>query len=109
YDDGELKFASRIRFLLAHFGVQNADLVNSGFAGMQPLINSGAIKLQAQPSVAVPATFAASDVEEPIAMVYAVDVVAVLNDPAVKLLDVRTPAEFHGTDLIPPDTRGGHI
>jgi len=28
YDDGELKFAARIRFLLAHFGVVDANLVN---------------------------------------------------------------------------------
>jgi thiosulfate/3-mercaptopyruvate sulfurtransferase len=27
----------------------------------------------------------------------------------VLLVDVRTPAEYHGTDLLPPVTRGGHI
>lgn len=111
YDDGELKFASRVRFLLAHFGVADANLVNGGFAAMQPLIASGALKEQSKPSVPVPRTYVAHEEQEPIQMVFRDDVAAeALSDPpTAKLVDVRTPDEFDGKDVIPPDTRGRHI
>ncbi len=111
YDDGELKFASRIRFLLAHFGVTNASLVNGGFAAMRPLIASGALKEQSHPSTPTPVSFTAHEVQDPIPMVFRDEVAAAaLSDPpAVKLVDVRTPGEFDGTVILPPDTRGGHI
>ena len=111
YDDGELKFASRIRFLLAHFGVTDANLINGGFAAMQPLIASGALKLRSHPSVPIPRTFTAHKVQNPIPIVFRHDVAAAAlsKPPTAKLVDVRTPGEFDGTILIPPDTRGGHI
>jgi thiosulfate/3-mercaptopyruvate sulfurtransferase len=111
YDDGELKFASRIRFLLAHFGVNDASLVNGGFAAMQPLIASRALKLQSQPSVPILRAFTAHEIQNPIPMVFRNDVAAAAfsNPPTAILIDVRTPGEFDGTVLIPPDTRGGHI
>jgi thiosulfate/3-mercaptopyruvate sulfurtransferase len=111
YDDGELKFASRIRFLLAHFGVADANLVNGGFAAMQPLIASGALHEQSNPSIPVARTYVAHELQEPIEMVFRDDVAAeALSDPpTAKLVDVRTPDEFDGKDVVPPDTRGGHI
>ena len=111
YDDGELKFASRVRFLLAHFGVTDASLVNGGFAAMQPLIASGALQEQSRPSVPIPRVYTAHEVQEPIPMVFRDDVAAAAlsNPPTAKLVDVRTPGEFDGTVLISPDTRGGHI
>jgi thiosulfate/3-mercaptopyruvate sulfurtransferase len=111
YDDGELKFASRIRFLLAHFGVPDPILVNGGFAAMQPLITSGALQEQSQPSTPTVRTFVAHEVQNPIPMVFQdeVAVAALSNPPTATLIDVRTPGEFDGTILIPPDTRGGHI
>ena len=109
YDDGELKFAS-LRFLLAHFGVTDANLINGGFAAMQPLIASGALKLRSHPSVPIPRTFTAHKVQNPIPIVFRHDVAAAAlsKPPTAKLVDVRTPGEFDGTILIPPDTRGGH-
>ena len=35
YDDGEIKFASRVRFLLDYFGVRRALLLNGGFNALQ--------------------------------------------------------------------------
>src|SRR5579875_2436685 len=107
YDDGELKFAARVRLLLAHFGVTNANLINGGFAGMQPLISSGQLQLQAGPTPPVPVSYTAFGDQEPIPMVFQQDVAAALGDPALQLIDVRTPAEFDGQLLIPPVTRGG--
>jgi thiosulfate/3-mercaptopyruvate sulfurtransferase len=111
YDDGELKYASRIRFLLAHFGVTDANLVNGGFAAMLPLIASGALHQQSHPSPPVPLSFTARELQDPIPMVFRSDVAAAAlsNPPTATLVDVRTPGEFNGTVLIPPDTRGGHI
>jgi thiosulfate/3-mercaptopyruvate sulfurtransferase len=111
YDDGELKFASRIRFLLAHYGIADASLVNGGFAGMQPLIASGFLHEQNQPSIPTPDLYIAHELQRPIPMVFRDDVAAdALSDPPTgTLLDVRTPGEFDGTVLIAPDTRGGHI
>jgi thiosulfate/3-mercaptopyruvate sulfurtransferase len=111
YDDGELKFASRVRFLLAHFGVADANLVNGGFAAMAPLIASGALKEHSEAAPPVPVSYTAHEVQEPIQMVFRSDVAAAaLSDPpTARLIDVRTPAEFDGTLLIPPDTRAGHI
>jgi thiosulfate/3-mercaptopyruvate sulfurtransferase len=111
YDDGGLKFASRVRFLLAHFGVTDASLVNGGFAAMQPLIASGALHEQRRPSVPIPRIFTAHEEQEPIPMLFRDDVAAAAlsNPPTAKLVDVRTPGEFDGTVLTPPDKRRGHI
>ncbi|MGH7984695.1 MAG: sulfurtransferase [Candidatus Binataceae bacterium] len=111
YDDGELKFAARIRFLLAHFGAVNASLVNGGFAAMQPLIAAGKLQLHSEPVVPTPVTFIARDTEQPIPMLFRDDVAAaaLADPPTATLIDVRTPGEFDGSVLIPPDTRGGHI
>ncbi|HEX4211319.1 MAG TPA: rhodanese-like domain-containing protein [Candidatus Binataceae bacterium] len=110
YDDGELKFAARIRFLLAHYGV-DASLVNGGFAAMQPLIAAGLLHAQDQPSPPVPRAYTAHEAQQPIPMMFRDDVAAAaLSSPlTAALLDVRTAGEFDGTVLIAPDTRGGHI
>jgi len=78
---------------------------------MQPRIKSGVLQVQSTPSVPTPVTYAAHEEQEPIPMVFRDDVAAqALSDPpTAKLVDVRTPGEFDGTVLIPPDTRGGHI
>jgi thiosulfate/3-mercaptopyruvate sulfurtransferase len=86
-------------------------LVNGGFAAMQPLIDSGVLHEQYEPSTPTPRLYKAHEVQRPIPMVFRDDVAAAVlsNPPTATLLDVRTPGEFDGTDLISPDTRGGHI
>ncbi len=108
YDDGELKFASRVRFLLDYFGVRRAFLLNGGFNALQPLIASGKLVVTS-PEPITPATFAAQVRDSPIHLVDQQYVVSVLDDPRVTLIDVRTPAEFTGCLLLPGITRGGHI
>jgi thiosulfate/3-mercaptopyruvate sulfurtransferase len=108
YDDGEFKFASRVRFLLDHFGVRRAFLLNGGFNALQPLIASGKLRVTT-PGPITPATFDAQVQDQPIHLVDQQDVLAVLGDPSVTLLDARTPAEFAGCLLLPGITRGGHI
>ncbi len=108
YDDGEMKFASRVRFLLFYFGVRNTLIVNGGFAALQPLIAAHQLSLT-PPGSPVAAGFAVSVQDAPIRLVQRPDVAAVLGNPAVTLLDVRTRAEFDGCLLLPGIKRGGHI
>ena len=108
YDDGELKFASRVRFLLDYFGVRRAFLVNGGFNALQPLIASGKLTVTT-PGPITPATFAVAVQDRPIHLVDQQLVSSVLGDPAVTLLDVRTSAEYDGCLLLPGIKRGGHI
>lgn len=108
YDDGEIKFASRVRFLLDYFGVHRTFIVNGGYNAMKPLIADGRLR-QTPPGVAMPVTFDVGVQNNPIHLVNREDVFAVLNDPAVTLVDVRTVGEFDGCVLLAGITRGGHI
>ena len=109
YDDGELKFASRVRFLLDYFGVRRAFLVNGGFNALQPLIAERRIAHDhARPHHCPPPSMREVQ-DSPIHLVDQQDVLSVLGDPSVTLLDVRTPAEFAGCLLLPGIKRGGHI
>jgi thiosulfate/3-mercaptopyruvate sulfurtransferase len=108
YDDGELKFASRVRFLMAYFGVTQSYIVNGGYNALLPLIQQGLLTMTS-PAVPTPAAFTVNILDSPIHLVFEQDVAAVLDDPAVALVDVRTPAEFDGCLLLPGITRGGHI
>jgi thiosulfate/3-mercaptopyruvate sulfurtransferase len=109
YDDGELKFGSRIRYLLAHFGVGRALLVEGGWPALDTLAAQGKLTTQPAATAPVPAEFTAHVVEEPVPMVWADTVAASIHKPSTVLLDVRAAAEFDGTVLLPPVTRGGHI
>ncbi|MGH7813116.1 MAG: sulfurtransferase [Candidatus Binataceae bacterium] len=108
YDDGELKFASRVRFLLNYFGVRRTLLVNGGFNAMARSISDGRLTLTS-PGTPSTATFDVSIKDQPIHLVDQATVLGVLGNPAVSLADVRTPAEFAGCLLLPGIDRGGHI
>ncbi len=105
YDDGELKFASRVRYLLGHFGVLEALLVNGGWQALAAL----KLKTQSGPSAPVPASFAAHIIEPPIPAATRAQVQHEYRGSDVTLIDVRTPAEYNGTDAFPGITRPGHI
>ena len=108
YDDGELKFASRVRFLLDHFGLRRAFLLDGGFKALQPLIANGQLS-ETPPGVPTLAAFDVKVQDRPIHLVDRQTVASVVGDPSVILLDVRTPAEFAGCFLLPNIKRGGHI
>jgi thiosulfate/3-mercaptopyruvate sulfurtransferase len=109
YDDGELIFASRIRFLLYHFGVHKTLLVNGGWPALRHLVVAGKLSEQATSSTPVNSSFTVKVTNQPIPMIGRSEVAATLHHPGVLLVDVRTPAEYDGTQLLPPVTRGGHI
>lgn len=103
YDDGEMKFGARVRFLLGYCGVTQALLVNGGAPGL-----AGLLPVQAgNPTVS---SFQAIATPQPIALVFQQQVLQAIGKGAnTKLIDVRTPAEFNGQLLLPGDARPGHI
>jgi thiosulfate/3-mercaptopyruvate sulfurtransferase len=108
YDNGDLKFASRVRYLLAHFGM-TATLVNGGWAALDALVQKGELTAQPGPSPAVYAVCKTKITEPPIPAAPRAEVRAHLGDAKVTLVDVRAPAEYAGTDVFPGITRPGHI
>ncbi|HVN63970.1 MAG TPA: rhodanese-like domain-containing protein [Candidatus Binataceae bacterium] len=108
YDDGEMKFGSRARFLLNYFGVRKTFLVNGGYNAMAPLIVDRRLTITS-PGVPVAAVFNVSVKDQPIHLVDRSTVELSLGNRAINLLDVRTPPEFTGCLLLPGIDRGGHI
>lgn len=101
YDDGEMKFAARVHFLLEYFGGPPAYLVNGGSSALARLFPPDA-------GSATPSLFEASPGHGPIALVFQDQVFDILGT-SVKIFDVRTPAEYDGQLLLPGDARPGHI
>lgn len=101
YDDGEMKFAARVHFLLQHFGAPPSFLVNGGAPALAPLVPGGGGNPRSS-------TFQARVRDTPVQLVFQQQVLAALNT-GVKIVDVRTPAEFAGQLLLPGDARPGHI
>ncbi|MBT9583471.1 hypothetical protein IV102_08975 [bacterium] len=101
YDDGEMKFAARVRFLLGYCGAAPTWMVNGGSNALQPQLPAGG-------GIATPSGFQARPTNTPIALVFQSEVAAALKGTA-KIVDVRTPAEFTGQFLLPGDARPGHI
>lgn len=109
YDNGDLKFASRVRYLLNHYGVDRAALVNGGWPALEALVHAGKLKGQAGPSPAVFVHAAARATEPPIPLAARRQVFQSLHASNVTLIDVRSPAEYDGTDPFPGIDRPGHI
>jgi thiosulfate/3-mercaptopyruvate sulfurtransferase len=109
YDDGELKFASRVRFLLGHYGVGDASLLNGGYDGLEPLIQAGRLARATAPVVPAPRAFQVHVAQTPIRLVFRDEVAAALGDPGIAIVDVRPPAEYDGRVRLPGDERSGHI
>lgn len=101
YDDGEMKFAARVRFLLGYCGAAPTWLVNGGSPALLSQLPAGG-------GIAIPSGFQARATNTPIALVFQGEVAAALKGTA-KIVDVRTPAEFTGQLLLPGDARPGHI
>lgn len=108
YDDGEMKFASRVRFLFYYFGVRRTFIVNGGYNAMKALIADGRLQ-ETTPVVPVTTAFSVKVQNNPIRLVNRDDVLGVLDDPSLTLVDFRTVGEYDGCVLLKDITRGGHI
>ena len=104
YDNGDLKFASRVRYLFGHYGVE-ATLVNGGWPGLK----MQGLPLQFGPSPSVYVKANTHIVDPPIPIASRNTVRAHLHGPSYTLIDVRSPQEYDGTDVLPGIKRPGHI
>jgi len=103
YDDGEMKFAARVRFLLGYSGVPQAVLVDGGAPGL-----AGLLPVQGGNQTA--SNFLAVETPQPISLVFQQQVFQAIQKPGTtKIIDVRSPQEFSGQVLLPGDARPGHI
>jgi thiosulfate/3-mercaptopyruvate sulfurtransferase len=112
YDNGALKFASRIRFLLNHYGVKRAVLVNGGWPAIQTLIKEGKLQGQTLPNIPMKQAYASEVDNHPIIIATREQVSKVVvdhEDKGVTLIDVRTPQEYDGTFIFLDLKRPGHI
>lgn len=57
YDSGKMTSAARVWFVLQHFGVARAAVVDGGFPLLAQVAAQGALPLQSAPSVRTPTTF----------------------------------------------------
>lgn len=102
YDDGEMKFAARLRFLLEYCGVLQAVMVDGGAPALAAFLPAGG-------GSPVPSDFGAIPTDTPIALVFQQQVLLAVQKRSSKIVDVRSPAEFNGQLLLPGDARPGHI
>jgi len=109
YDNGALKFASRVRYLLHHYGIDRAVLVNGGWPAIEQQIKDGKLEGQPHRSVPFPQSYTAVIVQPPIPVVTRAEVLANYKNPMFQIVDVRTPGEYTGKDNNPPVPRPGHI
>jgi 3-mercaptopyruvate sulfurtransferase SseA len=114
YDNGDLKFASRIRFLLAHYGVERAVLVNGGWPAILAQVQRGNLVKQPDPSIPSGRRYKSVVSTDPIAIETRDDLRKVVGPDGLKsdkivLIDVRTLDEYIGKQVLPGIDRPGHI
>lgn len=102
YDDGRMIEASRVWFILQHFGVQ-AFILNGGW----PVIQRNFDAIEAAPLTAPAEAFTAQPGAGAVHLIDRSALKGWLNSH-VGILDARTVAEFDGADLR-QNSRGGHL
>ena len=113
YDDGNMTDAARIWFLLQYLGVRRVAVLNGGFPELVPLFENGKLRRErgAVPitrlSVTQPLPRAAAGVC-PVALADKDAVRSAMTRRDTVILDVRTPAEYGGTDH-ERNPRHGHL
>lgn len=103
YDDEGNGRAGRLLWTLAVLGHPHLSLLNGGIHAW----NAAGGPLEQLRSQRPPSAYVASFVEPPVVVADRDYILARLGQPDLALLDVRTPAEFAGTDR--RAARGGHI
>lgn len=109
YDDGRMTRAARVWFILQHFGVAEARVVNGGFPLIREEADAGGLALSTRPETARRVAF------EPVGAnagrIGSLDRFAVLEAieaGEAQVLDARTVEEYRGIDLR-KNARGGHL
>lgn len=125
YDGGGMLDASRVWFILQHFGVTDAAVVNGGWPALQGEIAARRIATSTVETKPVPKRFiarasqpataesdasltAADDRPAPAGLVSRDELRRKLGGGEWQILDTRTAAEFRG-DQMHKNPRGGHL
>jgi len=109
YDGGKMTQAARIWFILQHFGVAEARVVNGGFPLIAAAANAGRLTLSSEPNEPRRVTFQPVGANTGrIGSLDRVEVKAAIEAGEAQVLDARTVDEYRGIDLREND-RGGHL
>lgn len=109
YDGGKMTRAARVWFILQHFGVAEARVVNGGFPLIAQEADSGRLRLSTDPIE--PRRVAFEPTGENTGRIGSLDrfeVKAAIEAGEAQVLDARTVDEYRGLDLRKND-RGGHL
>ncbi|MBA4028353.1 MAG: rhodanese family protein [Planctomyces sp.] len=109
YDSGRMTQAARVWFILQHFGVAEARVVNGGFPLIAQAASAGQLALPTEPHEPRPAAFQPSATHAGrIGTLDRFQVRAAIESGQAQVLDARTVSEYRGVDLRKND-RGGHL
>ncbi len=107
YDNGKMTQAARVWFILQHFGVARAAVIDGGYPLLEEAAAQNRVALTAAPSTRAPASFAPSG-RGAIGLVDRAAMKLAVERGEAQVLDVRSEAEFLGDDLR-KNSRGGHL
>lgn len=109
YGNGQMTEASRVWFILQHFGVRDVRVVDGGYPALKSAVDSDAIALSTTPATPTPVRFVPDESRDPaVGMANRREIMSSLDNARVQILDTRTPGEYAGADLR-GNPRGGHI
>lgn len=105
-DDGSMKQAARVWFLLQHLGAQQVFVVDGGWPAV--LASSPDAELVTEPYVPIPERFSPPARAEAVALADRQRVRRAVDSGDAQVLDVRSDAEWLGQELR-TNPRGGHL
>lgn len=108
YDDGAMTEAARVWFILQHFDVERAVVVNGGFRAMKAALPADEIESGPPKPVTTSTQSWPNRTGGKVELRSREDVRRCMTAKEAKILDSRTPAEYRGDDLR-TNKRGGHI
>jgi thiosulfate/3-mercaptopyruvate sulfurtransferase len=109
YDNGKMTQAARVWFVLQHFGVARAAVVNGGFPLIETSVADADALLSTRKTTPDPVQFVpSSNQSERIGNMDRFEVKAAIERGEAQILDARSNDEYRGIDLR-KNNRGGHL
>lgn len=109
YDDGRMTEAARVWFILQHFGVGRAAVLNGGYPAARPVVSPTLIVTGEPREPPKPVPFRpASKAKGWVQLADKTAVARSVETHSAQILDARTPAEYVGTERM-KNPRVGHL
>jgi thiosulfate/3-mercaptopyruvate sulfurtransferase len=108
YDDGRMTEAARLWFLMQHFGVERAAVVNGGWPALQPLIAGGTLKVSQEATTAALRAFRAPRTGGPVRLASRAETKEHVARRDAQIWDARSVAEHTGAQAH-RNPRAGHL